>query len=157
MRIGVISDTHGFTSTVARAIKALLDVDAWLHLGDVVSDAEYIESRVNVPVYRVAGNCDAFSLIESERVITLENKRILMTHGHAYRPAYDRTKLFYRAEELACDVVLYGHTHVSLVEASGAVIAMNPGSPSQPREGRAPSIGLLTIENGDVDTRIIVI
>lgn len=108
-------------------------------------------------MHSVRGNCDFDARVPAERVVTIEGARILLCHGHQYAVQYDRSRLFYRAEELGCALALYGHTHVSLVEASGAVLAVNPGSPSQPREGRAPSIALLRIEAGEVFPEIMLV
>lgn len=49
MRIGVISDTHGSAFGIERAVRALPDVEAWIHLGDVVPDVRTLE---NVPACR---------------------------------------------------------------------------------------------------------
>ncbi len=157
MRVGVISDTHGSAFGIERALRAIPDAELWIHLGDLTADARTLEKRAGVPVHSVRGNCDFDARVPAERVVTLAGARILLCHGHQYAVRYDRSRLFYRAEELGCALVLYGHTHVSLVEASGAVLAVNPGSPSQPREGRAPSIALLRIEAGEVFPEIMLV
>lgn len=56
MRIGVISDTHGSAFGIERAVRALPDVEVWIHLGDVVPDVRTLEKRAGVPVYSVRGN-----------------------------------------------------------------------------------------------------
>jgi len=157
MRIGVISDTHGDRYALSRALLALPDVDAWIHLGDVVSDARVLAARSGIPVHYVRGNCDSDHSVPAEDVVELAGVRVLLCHGHQYGVRYDRTRLFYRAEEMNCSLALYGHTHVSLLEASGAILALNPGSPSSPREGRAPSAALIRIENGEAYPEIKLI
>ena len=157
MRVGVISDTHGAAAGLARALGALPNAEAWIHLGDVTGDARLLEKQAGVPVYAVRGNCDLDVRTPAEQVITLAGVRLLLCHGHQYGVRWDRTRLFYRAQELGCALALYGHTHVSLVEASGAVLAVNPGSPYLPRDGRAPSIALLTIEAGEVYSEILLV
>ena len=108
-------------------------------------------------MYSVRGNCDFDARLAAEQILTLEGVRIFACHGHQYGVRYDRTRLFYRAEELKCTLALYGHTHVSLLEASGALLALNPGSPTSPREGRAPSAALLKIENGTIYPEIVLV
>ena len=103
----------------------------------------------------MSGNCDYNNKYESEQVITLGGVRMFITHGNKYSPTYDRTRLLYRCEELNCSVVLYGHTHISLVEYNGGILALNPGSPSAPRGGRKPSIAVLEIEEKTVMPSII--
>ncbi len=155
MLIGVISDTHGSTASIDMAVKKLPDADLWLHLGDNVRDAQYMRDKGQT-VRFVRGNCD-FSNAESERVETFEGTRIFMAHGHQYAVDYDRLRLAYRAEELMCSVALYGHTHISLIEASGGLLIVNPGSPSRPRNERKPSFACLSINGNDVNSRIILL
>lgn len=157
MRVGVISDTHGDKNALSRALEKLQDMDAWIHLGDVLADAGTLAEATKVPVYSVRGNCDYDTSCPEEQVIEIGGVRMFLCHGHRYGVRYDRSKLFYRAEELNCALVLYGHSHVSLIEASGAVLALNPGSPSLPREGRAPSCARIRIENGEAYPEIILI
>ena len=42
MRIGVMSDSHGDTAAVKRAVEFAGNVDIWLHAGDYCSDAACI-------------------------------------------------------------------------------------------------------------------
>lgn len=155
MLVGVISDTHGSSASIDMALKKLPDADVWLHLGDNVHDAEYMRAK-GQNVCLVRGNCD-FSNDELERIEVFEDARVFMTHGHQYGVDYDRTLLTYRAEELMCNVALYGHTHISLIEASGGLLIVNPGSPSRPRNGRKPSFACLSINGSDVNSRIVVL
>ena len=143
MRVAVVSDTHGCLSMLDRCIKLAGQVDVWCHLGDLTSDAEALMSRTNAKVYAVRGNCDYFGgsaqRYESEAVVELGGARILMMHGHTHGVSpYSYDKAAYRAEELHCSVLLFGHTHISIVNNDGRVLAVNPGSPSCPRGGRSP-------------------
>lgn len=177
MRIGAISDTHGSVSAIRRAVIAAGDVDAWLHTGDFVSDARELRRITGLPVYSVRGNCDggafsnsvediaalsAESFAESskeysseassfsQRVVTLGGVRIFMCHGHTYNVGMELFSLALRTEELCCDVGVYGHTHVPDLTSYGRILLLNPGSPSRPRRGSAPSFGIIEIENGKV-------
>jgi putative phosphoesterase len=46
--------------------------------------------------------------------------------------------------------MVYGHTHISLINQEENLLVINPGSPSMPRGGLPPSVALLTIENGKI-------
>ncbi|MEN6471787.1 MAG: metallophosphoesterase [Clostridiaceae bacterium] len=155
MNVGVISDTHGNGGALRRALAALPQMDAWIHLGDYASDSRVLEAA-GVPVYAVRGNCDGDARIEAERVITLGGARLFLTHGHRYGVKQSTGAVFYRAEELMCAAVLFGHTHIPLVEAQGSVLGVNPGSATLPHHGK-PSVARLTIENGDVNARIVLL
>ena len=120
MKVAVVSDTHGCLSMLDRCIKLAGQVDVWCHLVDLTSDAEALMSRTNAKVYAVRGNCDYFGgsaqRYESEAVVELDGARILMMHGHTHGVSpYSYDKAAYRAEELHCSVLLFGHTHISSV------------------------------------------
>ena len=155
MLIGVISDTHGSTQGIERAIKAAGEVETWFHLGDVLSDAKTLERRTGKTVLRVKGNCDYSDIFLAENTVELEGVRILFVHGHTLGVKYGLSSLFYRAEEQNCDLALFGHTHAPAIEACGKLLAVNPGSPAFPRSGCAPSIAILRIEDGDVYPSIL--
>lgn len=154
MRVGIISDSHGKKDMLLCLKEKIGKVDAWVHLGDFADDSKLLEG---VPVYAVKGNCDFTSKYESEQVITLGGVRIFITHGNRYSPQYDRSALMYRAEELNCSVVLYGHTHTASVEINGGVLAVNPGSTTSPRNGQKPSAAVLEISDNRAYASIITL
>ena len=156
MRILVLSDSHGAVEACRLAVEQSTP-DQILHLGDCVRDAERLHALFPaIPLTGVPGNCDWADADNPERLIELGGVRILMMHGHTHGVSpYSYDKAAYRAEELHCSVLLFGHTHISIVNNDGRVLAVNPGSPSCPRGGRSPSFALLEIENGDVRAEII--
>ena len=156
MRILVLSDSHGNVENMARCAE-LTDPNIILHLGDCQRDAEALHRQLPaIPMQTVPGNCD-WGAVDTPEVLTeYAGVRILMMHGHTHGVSpYSYDKAAYRAEELHCSVLLFGHTHISIVNNDGRVLAVNPGSPSCPRGGRSPSFALLEIENGDVRAEII--
>ena len=168
-RIGVISDTHGSRLAIDACISAAGNVDGWFHLGDYASDAKYLRERSGKPVYTVFGNCDgasftsieehAFQLpqkrITAEAVVTVENARIFLCHGHTYDVDLAPYTLSYRAEELNCAAALYGHTHRGELSAFGPLLLLNPGSPSRPRGGSMPTFAILEVDGSGVNARMV--
>lgn len=55
---------------------------------------------------------------------------------------------------MGADVLLFGHTHIPLVDRAGELTIMNPGTCS--RHGRV-TYGLITIENGKLDCRTAIL
>lgn len=151
-----MSDSHGGLPELRLAAKAVGKIDCAFHLGDFARDSRVLGELTRVPVYAVKGNCDVSLDYETERVVTLEGARIFMTHGHLYGVKTGIWTLAERAEELGCAVALYGHTHVSAIEAQGPLLLVNPGSPSRPLDGRKRSVVVLEIEHGDVYPKIII-
>ena len=53
----------------------------------------------------------------------------------------------YAAKEYGAQVLLFGHTHVPLVDNDGSLLTLNPGAAGDPLH---PTCGVLTIENGEI-------
>ena len=154
MRLGVLGDTHGVVSSIRCAVECAGKVDAWLHTGDVISDAKYLENLTKIPVYCVSGNCDWAGSAPEEQVLEFDGCRLLLLHGHRYGVKYGLHRLFLHAEELECFVAVFGHTHQPLLDKVGNVLLLNPGSAAQPR-GYKASCAVLTIESGKASAEII--
>lgn len=154
MRIAVFSDTHGFLQSIDTALEIAGPVDLVFHAGDISSDADYIREAYRYRVYGVSGNCDTFSDYPGERLVKLEGKKILITHGHAYRVKYGYDKLLNRAKELSADVVVFGHTHCPEIIKAKGILIINPGSLALPRRGKRPTFGILEISEGEIKSSI---
>ncbi len=162
IRLAVVSDSHGNEFSVARALTAIGEYDAIIHLGDFAADAETIAEKLGKPLYAVLGNCDFIhppkADFSHELLLELEGAKLLLVHGH--RHGIDGYST-YEARDLAlrrgADALLYGHTHISEVDMKDGILVMNPGSTSRPRGGRGPSAGLLIIENGKLYPRIVTL
>ena len=152
MRIGIVSDTHGDLYAIRRVIEQAGRVDAWIHLGDNTRDAEAF-GKDGTPVYSVAGNCDFGG--EKELRISLDGAEIFAAHGHYYGVTAGTDRIAYRAEELGCNVALYGHTHIPKLDYDGKLYIINPGSPSCPRGGAPRTFAILTAECGSLNAKMM--
>lgn len=162
IRAAVLSDTHGNEYSALRALQAVGDFDIVIHLGDYAADAETACAKLQKPLYAVLGNCDFVRPPKGdfgyEKVLELEGAKLLLVHGHHHGiDAYSTFDARERAIELGCSALLYGHTHISEVSMKDGILVMNPGSTSRPRAGRKPSAGLLVIENGKLQAKIVTI
>ena len=129
MRVGVVSDSHGYTgrlSTLLMAMEADGPVNALIHLGDGYYDLEDLGVSLP-PVYQVAGNCD-LGRNETRALIALSNARLLLTHGHYQHVKQERDTLFALAEETKVHAALYGHTHQQKMEWRNGLLLLNPGA-----------------------------
>ena len=86
-----------------------------------------------------------------EQLIELENKKILMTHGHEYGVKSSLLNLNYRAKELGADIALYGHSHIAAIEKHDGIWFVNPGSVSLPR-GLRHTIAFIEIKDGVINS-----
>ncbi len=123
----MLSDTHGKMKNIKNEIEKHDDLACIIHLGDYSSDAEKIIGLTHVPVEYVLGNCDYGQLGSLEKVISLGETKILLTHGHRENVKMTLDKLYYKAKEAECDIALYGHSHVRYVEEED-ILMINPGS-----------------------------
>lgn len=157
LEVAVIGDTHGRRAAIEKQLK-LLGIKHFLFTGDFYSDAKIIAHRLDLTFNGVVGNCDPPSGQElEEQLITLAGKKIFITHGHQYNVKYNLQNLFYRASELAADIVIYGHTHMSNIEYIDNICFLNPGSPSRPRGGSKASFILLKISENIIEPQLRLI
>ena len=147
MRILIVSDSHGRNNYLSTVLDKVGEIDLFLHLGDLEGSEDFIEAFVDCRKEMVSGNNDYFTDIPREKLITIGNHTIFMTHGHRYGVYFGTDKLKDAARERNADIVMYGHTHIPSIDQSDDVIAINPGSITQPRQpGRRPSFILMEID-----------
>lgn len=152
MKVLVLSDSHStiFDSQIEE-IKKHGSYDILIHCGDKYKDAQKFADKLNInTIYQVPGNCD-YDVHDKELVITkvIENKKVLITHGHIHNVKENLHKLIRYAKEKNADAVLYGHTHQSHNEIIDNILFFNPGSTIFPKDGRA-SFGILEISDDKI-------
>lgn len=147
MRVLVVSDDHGSGRNLRRVAALEGKLDLVLHLGDSGVEEAELSSIFDCPARMVSGNCDYFSVLPKSLLLELAGHRVFLTHGHLYDVKWGLTKLSYAAEEAGADLVLFGHTHVPLIETYGKQTILNPGSIAQPRQSnRLCSYAMLVID-----------
>lgn len=147
MKALVFSDSHGKMDYLLEALKCHPDYEAIFHLGDVLEDAERIRRITPYPVYMVKGNCDYSTKLKETLTVDFGGKRIAMCHGHRYLGFRGGTEsLRYFGLQEKADIVMFGHTHIPLLEKTEDIILLNPGSISQPRqENKIPTYTVMDI------------
>ncbi|MDR0297336.1 MAG: metallophosphoesterase [Streptococcaceae bacterium] len=131
----VMSDSHTETAVIA-AIKAHYpNASAIIHCGDSELPKN---STLWQGVSVVAGNCDYDTAYNDFEVLTAENKRVLVTHGHLFNVGYGLDELAAFAQEKRANIALFGHLHRPIVALKKGVLLLNPGSVAQPRGKEFP-------------------
>ncbi len=150
MKVLIVSDTHRKNDNYFK----VLDIhkpDLVIHCGDVEGSEYALSEAAECPVQIVLGNNDFFSYLPRELDLKIEGFKKWVTHGHNYYVSMGNQILKQEAAARGADIVVYGHTHRPVVDRSGGVIAVNPGSLSYPRQdGRRPSYVLMEAEGGNV-------
>ena len=150
MKILVLSDSHGNLENMVRAVEAE-QPRMLLHLGDCWQDAERLHDCFpDLEYYQVPGNCDFRSTEPTERLLFLEDFRILLCHGHTYGVKQSLLRAGYEAEMQNLDLFLFGHTHNPMVDRRGKTWFLNPGSIG---DHIRPTYGVVIIEPGRLDAR----
>ena len=122
-----------------------------LHLGDCWRDGERLHDFFpEIPFHQVPGNCDFRPAESAEQFLFLDDKRILICHGHTYGVKQSMMSAGYTAEEQNLDLFLFGHTHRPFVDMRGKTLFLNPGSIG---DYARPFYGIVTVENGKLDAR----
>lgn len=152
MRLGLISDTHGLFDTSLPRLFA--SVDLIVHAGDI-GKLEVVEQLERIaPVLAVEGNNDWFNRFPTERLEHVGGRRMVVRHifGELHQIGPPERAL---VEQLRPDILVFGHTHRPYIESLGETILINPGS-AGPRRFRLPrTVGLLSIEEGHLESEII--
>ena len=152
MKLLVLSDSHGNLSHMEEAVLRVRP-RMILHLGDCWRDGEKLHDLFpDIPFHQVQGNCDYRPDEPAERLLFLEDKRVLMCHGHTYGVKQTLLNAGYAAEEQNLDLFLFGHTHKPLVDMRGKTLFLNPGSIG---DHFRPFYGVVTLENGRLDARTV--
>lgn len=142
-KIFVFSDSHGSTDGCMRIIGGAEKADAIIHAGDYVRDADDLKSVFpDIPVYNVRGNCDFLSNEVNDKTEIIDGVKIFITHGHSYNVKITLSELKRKGHELNADVVVFGHTHVPMVDIDGGMVIVNSGSSSS-----RGTYAVITIDN----------
>lgn len=183
MKILFLSDIHGSLP----ALEAVLDYfenhrfELLVLMGDVLNygprnglckglDPQAVAERLNAYADRIVavrGNCDSevdqmllrFPIQSTYTYVVVDGLRFFITHGHVYNEKH-------MPEGPACDVFVYGHTHMQKLlpaESAGSgpsgpsaarPVILNTGSPTFPKGGNPPTFatyagGLLAVRTLD--------
>jgi putative phosphoesterase len=154
LRLAIIADTHmpkGRRALPARCLEELRRADLVVHLGDVTGAKVLDELRaLGPPVEAIKGNVDDLALqraLPAERVLRLEGVTIALVHD-----AGPRTGRLSRLKRRfpGADAVLFGHSHLPLLEREHAFQIFNPGSPTERRRAPARTMGIGIVSDGSL-------
>ncbi|MDQ3958092.1 MAG: metallophosphatase family protein [Actinomycetota bacterium] len=158
MKVAVLADTHTFGC--ARPVPPgawpyLESADHILHAGDVCDPALLDELKALAPLTVVMGNCDGHDVrawgAADEVEVELGGVRIGMLHDGGPR---DGRSARMRRKFPSSRVVVFGHSHMPWNEDADGLLLFNPGSATWKRRAPFTSMGLLWIEDGDVEGEI---
>jgi uncharacterized protein len=161
-RIGVISDTHipfRAKRVPDAALKLFEDagVELILHAGDLSSLAVLDQLSAYAPVEAVQGNVEQPEVVAAlpiKRELVVGRCAIGLVHNLGERRHYARNA---RREFPSARVVVFGHSHIPLIEDAEGLLLLNPGSATDRRTQPHCTVALLTISDGQPSARLLVL
>jgi putative phosphoesterase len=161
VRLAIISDTHlprGNRRIPEACVARLRAADLVLHAGDVMTVAVLDEIQaLGPPVAAVFGNVDEEALrarLPERRVVEAGGARIGMVHNGG--PAAGRLQRL-RSRFPDCAAVVFGHSHIPLLEEQDGFVIFNPGSPTDRRRQPRHTMGEADVTDGAVTFRHIAV
>ena len=133
MKIILLSDTHLQKEDILKVKEKYADADYIVHCGDCLMSAKQMEE---LGIIAVEGNMDIGSGLPAERILEIEDFRILIIHGHMfYEGWYPDYRFVARyAKHKNCNVAFCGHSHEYFDKIVNDVHILNPGSTWKPRD-----------------------
>jgi putative phosphoesterase len=161
MLIAILADTHlprGRRRLSEQCVAHLRSAELILHAGDLTSVSTLDElNALGPPVLAVHGNVDERALVERlpERLeIEVDGLKLGLTHdAGAARGRLARL----RRRFPHADAVVFGHSHIPLLEAGGDFQIFNPGSPTDRRRQPRHTMGLARVEHGALDFELVAL
>jgi uncharacterized protein len=161
MRIGIVADTHlrGERPLPPACVTLLRDTDLILHAGDLASPAtlralEAIGPRV-VAVHGNVDEPDLRALLPERTVVAIGGRSLAIVHDAG--PAIGRLERL-RGWFPTADAVVFGHSHVPLVESTpDGFQIFNPGSPTQRRAQPRHTMGIGHVEEVGIRFELVLL
>jgi uncharacterized protein len=146
MKIGLISDTHGFLDPKVHEIFA--GVGHILHAGDIGDDSIIVELNAIAPVTAVLGNTDGSPSFRLTEVVVLAGRKFLL--HHIVNPHELKESLQLQMARERPDAVVFGHTHRVFCKTIGGVLYLNPGYAGKPKHGVERTVAILHCDGKEI-------
>ena len=162
LTIGVVADTHVYAhggrrlSPEGGELFARCGARLFLHAGDVATARVLQGLGAVAPVLAVVGNNDDAELrdVLPEVVeFTVGRFSFALLHGHTGRTARSEAKRRYAGR---VDCVVYGHSHIPLMELHEGTILFNPGSATDRRWQPHFGIGLIHVTSQMIEPELVL-
>jgi uncharacterized protein len=166
MLIGLIADTHvrdEVPAIPAEILKAFKGVDLILHAGDIYVPDVLDELEQVAPVLAATGDDDYGEVLGDERVkdkhvLFLEGHTMWLVHCNPFRfslhPRHQNTPPEELTDSKSPDILVFGHTHYSIVKQYNGVMLVNPGSPFN-YSHKLGTIAILNLEPGNARVKML--
>ncbi len=158
MKIGLISDTHGYLDP--KVFTYFKKVDEVWHAGDIGTMEVLDALRAFKPTVAVWGNIDGGKLrveCKEGEIFEREGVRILLTHIAAKPPKYNKKVLEY-VKEYQPKLLVCGHSHILKVmpDKVNNLLFMNPGAAGKHGFHKIKTLLRFDLEDGEIKNLEVV-
>ncbi|MDH3693224.1 MAG: metallophosphatase family protein [Gammaproteobacteria bacterium] len=148
LRVGIVSDTHGEIDF--RIVEILNECDLVIHAGDIGnSEVLSLLQPKSGNLVAVRGNNDipkkwprsdhaVLNNLSDSEVVSLPGGDIAIEHGHRIWDTKNYHKRL-RVKYARAKMIVYGHTHIRLIERKQKPWVVNPGAAGRSRTFGGPS------------------
>jgi uncharacterized protein len=152
--VAVIGDTHlprGSRRLPAECVERIASAELVIHTGDFSRLAAHDQiAAIGPPLVAVHGNVDDAELrvrLPERREVEIEGALVGLIHDAGPRRGRlaRMRRLFPKA-----DAVIFGHSHLPLLESEHRFQIFNPGSPTERRRAPARTMGMAQVEHGAI-------
>ena len=141
MRIGLISDTHGYLDLKVPGLFA--GVDHILHAGDIGYSSIILQLEGIAPTTAVLGNNDMMPDFTESECVELGGYKFLVYH--IVDPGAPSPALRFLLKGASPQFVIFGHSHRAADRTVAGVRYLNPGYSGKPRLGLARTVAVLDV------------
>ena len=149
---------RGGRSLPAACVARLREADAILHAGDFMELAVFEAiAALGPPLHAVRGNVDSAELqarLPLVHTAVFGDLRIGMVHDAG--PSAGRLARM-RRRFPGVAAVVFGHSHMPLLESSAGFAIFNPGSPTERRRSPHHTMGVATVEHGQITFELLTL
>lgn len=144
MKIGVISDTHGYLDP--KIPELFKGVEHILHAGDIGYASIILELEHIAPVTAVLGNNDIGLDYREQEWVTIGEAKFYVEHIiPPMKPAPDLAGRLWKNNARA---LVFGHSHRRYSEVHDGVLFFNPGYAGKPKLGLQRSAAVIELAEG---------
>jgi len=152
--VAIVSDTHlprAGRTFPDRCVELMESAELILHAGDFIDPIVLAEMEIlGPPVKGVQGNIDLPELqreLPAELELELEGTRLAMLHDAGPSPG---RLVRMRRRFPNADALVFGHSHIPILEEHDGFQIFNPGSPTDKRRAPRHTMGLARVEDGRI-------
>lgn len=150
MKLLIVSDTHGMNTNELINIIKQEKANVNIHAGDYMMSIDEMKKHFQ---YFVDGNNDCE--YKNKQEFQIDKFKFLLVHGHEYFDFnYESWIKKEREKQNDIDVIIFGHSHIPLIDTSSKPYFINPGSFSLPRGDKNKTYIIGNINNNEISFQL---